>query len=208
MYNNTQIKIFILHHTPAVDRKLELQKDLNFANLPYQMEWVESFLPSEIDSNIFTNIKRSELSLSLKHKYALEQIVQNNIEYGIVFEDDVNLQSVSNTHQFLEQSILETKSSQGDVLWIGDVWVGKYTIPRANKTQDKISYFSSNCSSRCTHAYIISQQGARLVLDNYHYNQPIDHLYNEIISKKIISSGWTEPGLTQKSAENIWTTLI
>jgi hypothetical protein len=203
-----QIKIFILHHTPAVDRKVFLQKDLNFVNLPYQLEWVESFLPSEIDSNVVSNIKRSELSLSLKHKYALEQIVQNNIEYGIVFEDDVNLQSVSNIHQFIEQGITELEAESGDILWIGDVWVGKYVIPDNKKILNKISYFASDCLTRCTHAYIISQQGAKLALNNYHYKHPVDHLYNEIISKKILVSGWTIPGLLQKSAEGLLSTLI
>ena len=46
------------------------------------------------------------------------------------------------------------------------------------------------------------------MINNYHYNQPIDHLYNEIIRNKIILSGWTEPGLVQKTAEGLWPTLI
>lgn len=207
MHNN-QTKIFILHHEPAIERKINLQEDLNLTNILYPIEWVEKFLPSEINEDLSFTIKRSELSLSLKHQYALQQIVQDNIQYGIIFEDDIDLQSVPKLQKFLEQSIAELETEQGDILWIGDVWVGKYIIPPTQKVKGKISYFSNNCYSRCTHAYIINQRGAKLVLNNYHYNQPIDHLYNEIITNKIILPGWTEPGLIQKSAEGLWSTLI
>lgn len=202
------MKIFILHHLPAVERKIKLQEDLKIFENRYPIEWVEKFLPSEIGADFNYFIKRSELSLSLKHQYALQQIVQNNIQYGIIFEDDVDLQSVHNVQKFLEQGITELEDSQGNILWVGDVWVGKYVIPHDKRVANKISYFSSDCYSRCTHAYIINQQGASLVLNNYHYNQPIDHLYNEIIRNKIILSGWTEPGLVQKTAEGLWPTLI
>ena len=201
-------KIFILHHTPAIARKIELQNDLNKISLLYPVEWVEKFLPSEIDADFNYSVKPSELSLSLKHQYTLQQIVQNNIQYGIIFEDDVDLQSVPELQKFLEQSIVELEAEQGDVLWIGDAWVGKYIIPPNQKVKGKISHFSNNCYSRCTHAYIISQRGAKLILDNYNYNQPVDHLFNENISSKKILPGWTEPGLIQKSAEGLWSTLI
>lgn len=205
---NNQIKIFILHHTPAIDRKIKLQSDLSDVNIIYPLEWVEKFLPSEINVNLKYSIKHSELSLSLKHQYSLQQIVQNNIQYGIIFEDDIDLRSILNIQKFLEQSITELDADNGDILWIGDAWVGKYTIPCDKKVINKISYFSSDCYSRCTHAYIISHQGAKLVLENYHYNKPIDHLYNEIISNRIIVTGWTDPGLIQKSAAGVWSTLI
>lgn len=205
MYN--QIKIFILHHTPAVERKNTLLADIGAVNLPYSIEWIEGFLPEEIEG-ISASIRISELSLSLKHQYVLQQIIQNEIQYGIIFEDDVDLQSVPKIQEFLEQSIDDLQAKTGDILWIGDVWVGKYSIPIEKKIPTEISFFSNNCFSRCTHAYIISQQGAKLVLDNYHYNQPIDHLYNEIIANKIIISGWTEPGLLQKSAEGNLPSLI
>jgi len=205
VYN--QIKIFILHHTPAVERKNTLLADIGAVNLPYSIEWIEGFLPEEIEG-ISASIRISELSLSLKHQYVLQQIIQNEIQYGIIFEDDVDLQSVPKIQEFLEQSIDDLQAKTGDILWIGDVWVGKYSIPIEKKIPTEISFFSNNCFSRCTHAYIISQQGAKLVLDNYHYNQPIDHLYNEIIANKIIISGWTEPGLLQKSAEGNLPSLI
>jgi len=207
VYNNDQIKIFILHHTPAVERKNILLEDIKVSNLLYQVEWVERFLPTEI-SDIQGSISCSELSLSLKHQYALQQIIQNNIQFGIIFEDDIDILNVPELQKFLDQSITELEAEQGDILWIGDVWIGKYIIPHDRKNKNTISYFSNNCYSRCTHAYIITQRGAKLVLNNYHYNLPIDHLYNEIITNKIILPGWTEPGLIQKSAEGLWSTLI
>lgn len=204
---NNKTKIFILHHTPAAERKNTLSADIDAVSLSYSIEWVEAFLPDEIKC-ISASIKCSELSLSLKHQYALQQIIQNEIQYGVIFEDDVDLQSVPKIQEFLEQSINELEAKKGDILWIGDVWTGKYAIPAEKKVAGEISYFSTESYSRCTHAYIISQHGAKLVLDDFHFNRPVDHLYNEIIEKRALVSGWTEPGLIQKTAEGIWSSLI
>jgi hypothetical protein len=200
-------KIFILHHTPAAYRKQKLQDDLDKLNLPYPIEWVESFLPEDI-KHIKCNIKLTELSLTLKHQYVFEQIVRQKLPYSIVFEDDVDLLSVDNLYRFIEQSIEEINKAQGDMLWIGDAWVGKYTIPKECKQANKLSYFSENCWSRCTHAYIISLQGAKTMLENYNYDYAIDHLFNHVKRQKFLNIGWTEPGLTQKTAEGVWQTIM
>ncbi len=200
-------QIFILHHKPAYDRKVSLLNTLDTLDLPYNVEWIDKFLPGEISlSNL--NIKLSELSLTLKHQYALQKILENNIDFGIVFEDDVNLESIQNISSFLRQSIDEINEYKGDILWIGDVWVGKYTIPKDKKTPDKLAYFDKNCYSRCTHAYIVSNNGAKKILEKYSYDQPVDHMFNKLISDNIILTGWTEPGLIQKSAEGLCPSLI
>lgn len=204
------VKIFILHHLPATDRKIKLQEDIKLLGSIYPIEWVEKFLPEDIDTNISWNkeIKIGNLSLLLKHQYVLEQIVAQNLSYGIVFEDDVDLMSVNNLQNFLEQSLSEINENQGDALWIGDVWVGKYTIPESVKQVNKISYFSDDCWTRCTHAYIISLNGAKIMLEEYNYELAIDHLFNHVKRKKSLKVGWTDPGLIQFSAEGKWPTVI
>ena len=206
----TTEKIFILHHIPAESRKISLQEDLNMVALKYPIEWVEKFLPEDIDSNITqqSGVKIGELSLLLKHQYVFEQIVQQKITYGIILEDDVDLLSVVDVQQFFEQSISEIKEASRDFLWIGDAWKGKYTIPQEFKQPNKLSYFSENCCSRCTHAYIISLNGAKLMLEEFNYEQAIDHLFNSVKLKRSVTLGWTEPGLLQKSAEGKWSALL
>lgn len=201
------MKVFILHHILAPERKMKLQEDLAKVNLQYPIEWVEKFLPNEIPDNRY-NIKKSELSLSLKHQYVFEQIIQCNMPYGIVFEDDVDLLSVPNISAFIEKSIKELKDNSGDVTWIGDVWVGKYTVPEMHRKQNQLSHFSDDYWSRCTHAYIISNFGAQAMLEDYNHDTPIDHLFNNIKRQRSLRFGWTTPGILQKTAEGVWSSLI
>lgn len=206
MFEDT--KIFITHHIPAYERKKTLLNDIKLHNIQYPVIWVESFLPEDIQ-NITKTITISELSLSLKHKFIFEQIIKDKLPYAIVFEDDVNLNSVSNVDNFLQQAIKETQNISGDLLWIGSIeeW-RKYNIPEENKANGGITYFNEQCLSRCTHAYIISYNGAKIMLNNFHNNLPIDHLFNEIIQKHKLLSGWSEPFLTQLSVEKQINSLI
>ena len=202
------MKIFILHHTPAIERKIKMQEDLNGVNLQYSIEWVEKFLPLEIDKTINHDIKLSEVSLSLKHRYVFEQILKHDMPFGIVFEDDVDILSVKNLNGFIEKSVHELEYNFGDVLWIGDIWVGKYTIPEIYRNGNRLSHFSDDYCSRGTHAYIISNSGARTMLQEYNLDEPIDHLFNTIKRHRQLRFGWTTPGILQKSAEGVWSSLI
>ena len=201
-------KIFILHHLPAASRKQILLQDLQKTNLCYPVTWVETFLPEDIQ-HVVKNITFSELSLSLKHKFVFEQVIKNDLQHAIVFEDDVDLNSVYDINSFLQQAINEIQNVSGDLLWIGNIkkW-NMYHIPKEKKTNENISYFNEQCLSRCTHAYIISNNGAKTMLNNFHNNLPIDHLFNDVIQKYKLLSGWSEPYLTQLTAEGLLSSLI
>lgn len=203
------INIFILHHTPAKERKRTLLNNIESIKIDYPVDWIEAFLPNEIQNFNKGNISYSELSLLLKHKLVWEQTIQNELNYSIVFEDDVNLLSVENLNNFLRKGVEELHAKAGDLLWIGNIkkW-NMYHIPEHEKNINNFAYFNKECFSRCTHAYIISQKAAQIMLDNVHYNLPVDHLYNDIIQKKNLISGWSEPFLTQYTAEGIWPTTL
>lgn len=204
----SNIRAFILHHLPATSRKQTILHDLQKVNLGYSITWVESFLPEDIQ-HITKTITINELSLSLKHKFVFEQVVKDKLQHAIVFEDDVDLNSVHDINSFLRQAINETEKVSGDLLWIGNIkkW-NMYHIPKESKTNETISYFNDECLSRCTHAYIISNNGAKTMLNNFHNNLPIDHLFNEVIQKYKLLSGWSEPYLTQLTAEGHLSSLI
>jgi GR25 family glycosyltransferase involved in LPS biosynthesis len=204
-------KIFFLHHIYAKSRKDNIQKDLSQLQLQIPTEWVTNFLPNEIE-HIQRNISLPELSLFLKHKFVFEKILKENIQYGIIFEDDIDLLSVENSETFLDKAIKEINSNRGDILWIGNIkkW-NLYHIPFTAKDTNSISYFAEECLSRCTHAYIINQRAASTMLteiENNLYSEPIDHFFNKIIQKHKLKSGWTEPFFTQNSGEGICPTTL
>lgn len=199
--------IYILHHSPAKERKSELLNTINFLNLDYPIEWVENFLPEEVlNLGKSFNISIPEMSLSLKHQFVLLEQVKENLDKVIILEDDADLLSVENLQKFLESSLLEFSENNGDILWIGGTH--DMNVPHEIKKLDKIVYFSRNFKSRCAHAYIISLKAARIVLENYHYNLPADHLFNEIIDTHQLNSGWTSTYITQKSLEKKMKSLL
>jgi GR25 family glycosyltransferase involved in LPS biosynthesis len=63
--------------------------------------------------------------------------------------------------------------------------------------------------SRCKHGYIINQKAAKIFIDNYHLDLPVDYLFNQvIINNKQIKSGWTDPFLTQNTVQGKWPSLL
>jgi hypothetical protein len=192
--------IYILHHSPAKERKIELLNTINFLKLDCPIKWVENFLPEEIltlRKNFSISIP--EMSLSLKHQFVLLEQVKENLDKVIILEDDADLLSVENLEKFLENCFVEFSENNGDILWIGGTH--DMNVPNEIKKPGKIAYFSKNFKSRCAHAYIISLNAARAALEHYHYNLPADHLFNEIIDTYELNSGWTSTYITQKSLE-------
>lgn len=219
MPDDTQI--FILHHTPAHKRKEILLKDIKALNIQFPIEWVEGFLPDELTLDPQTTLKEANikgptcivtkktLSVVLKHKFAVEQQIKNNIQNAIIFEDDVDLFSVPNLNLFLQKSIEELNNEKKDMLWIGGT--KNYEVPQELIQKEKIAYFSENYASRLGHAYILSLRAAFIVYENLDIlsqHLHIDHLYNEIIIfKRLITSGWTAPYITQKTDTGNWNSL-
>jgi|688.fasta_scaffold03604_11 hypothetical protein len=192
--------IYILHHSPANERKVELLNTINLLKLDYPVNWVENFLPEEVSTlGKDFNISIPEMSLSLKHEFVLLDQVKKNLDKVIILEDDADLLSVQNLQEFLENCLLEFSENNGDILWIGGTH--DMNVPNEIKKSDKVAYFSKNFKSRCAHAYIMSLKAARAAIEHYHYNLPADHLFNEIIDTCELNSGWTSTYITQKSLE-------
>jgi GR25 family glycosyltransferase involved in LPS biosynthesis len=59
-------------------------------------------------------------------------------------------------------------------------------------------YFHINQKTRCTHAYIISNDCAKKMIKGFdNINLPIDFKMNEVIQLEDIEVFWYEPGLKQ-----------
>jgi hypothetical protein len=100
---------------------------------------------------------------------------------------------------FINQCLKDIQHNNGDLLWIGGT--RDLQVPFDMLQNNRISYFSENFLSRCTHGYILNLKSAEKVLERYNYNFPVDHLFNQIILQNKLVSGWTAPFLTQKTVE-------
>lgn len=106
--------IYIIHWKELIDRKNYLSEKLK----DYNVNWIDFFDRNTITENqinsiykkdqntwkkrvinlyndppIYRDLKISEICNSLSHIYALDHMIENNIEYGLILEDDVILKN-------------------------------------------------------------------------------------------------------------------
>jgi GR25 family glycosyltransferase involved in LPS biosynthesis len=190
-------KTYCLHYPALIQRKELLLK--RFKELDMEVEWVEGFLPENIKETPKGMKNKGELSLYLKHKYVLNEQINNNIERVLILEDDVILPD--GFDQFYNNCIKEFEQLRGDILFLG-ICCG--ILPK-NIEKNKFVYFDPSYRSRCTHCYTIKLETAKKIiglLDNH--NRPIDWKLNECIETQNLRSCYAEPGIHQASQAGLF----
>ena len=203
-------KIFICHWDKLTDRKEELIKVLSEENIfdyefvcdydkdTWSEEEIKYDFPKifEVVEGYGRKLKSSEISLSLKHIKIIREVAEK-YEYALVLEDDVIL-----CDNFVEE-FLESHNQLPDNWDIA--WVGTCCGLHAPTSEDKRVYRVDG--SRCTHAYAISNIGAKKVLSELKYcNTGADFFFNLLIEKFNLNNYWFEPALAIQSPE--FTTTI
>jgi len=203
-------KIFICHWDKLTDRKEKLIKVLSEENIfdyefvcdydkdTWSEEEIKYDFPKifEVVEGYGRKLKSSEISLSLKHIKIIREVAEK-YEYALVLEDDVIL-----CDNFVEE-FLESHNELPDNWDIA--WVGTCCGLHAPTSEDKRVYRVNG--SRCTHAYAISNIGAKKVLSELKYcNTGADFFFNLLIEKFNLNNYWFEPALAIQSPE--FTTTI
>ena len=203
-------KIFICHWDKLTDRKEELIEVLSEENIfdyefvcdydkdTWSEEEIKYDFPKifEVVEGYGRKLKSSEISLSLKHIKIIREVAEK-YEYALVLEDDVIL-----CDNFVEE-FLESHNELPDNWDIA--WVGTCCGLHAPTSEDKRVYRVNG--SRCTHAYAISNIGAKKVLSELKYcNTGADFFFNLLIEKFNLNNYWFEPALAIQSPE--FTTTI
>lgn len=198
-------KIFICHWDKLTDRKEELIKVLSEENIfdyefvcdydkdTWSEEEIKFDFPKifEVVEGYGRKLKSSEISLSLKHVKIIREVAEK-YEYALVLEDDVIL-----CDNFVEE-FLESHNQLPDDWDIA--WVGTCCGLHAPTSEGKRVYRVNG--SRCTHAYAISNIGAKKVLSELKYcNTGADFFFNLLIEKFNLNNYWFEPALAIQSPE-------
>ena len=198
-------KIFICHWDKLTDRKEELIKVLSEENIfdyefvcdydkdTWSEEEIKHDFPKifEVVEGYGRKLKSSEISLSLKHVKIIREVAEK-YEYALVLEDDVIL-----CDNFVEE-FLESHNQLPDDWDIA--WVGTCCGLHAPTSEGKRVYRVNG--SRCTHAYAISNIGAKKVLSELKYcNTGADFFFNLLIEKFNLNNYWFEPALAIQSPE-------
>lgn len=212
------MNIFVLHHSPLKERKEYLKK--NFLQNNIDVSWIENFLPEEISEKDKDRIDLNtqvwprehclpnkgmtigQLSQYLKYEYCINLQCQNEYDVMMVFEDDVNLESINiPIKKYIEDVYNEFKSTNLDVCV-----VGTHDNKQANILYpEKIIQPVFDEYTRCTHAMLFKLRASKIIKENLSViDFNFDFKLNHIIRYKKLMIGWAEPALTQFSNEGIW----
>ena len=193
MLQQDKIPIFIIHHKPCIERKESVEEQFNRQNL--YREYIDGFLPEEINTPVCNTITPTLYSNCLKIEAALKEAVNRNAEHVIVFEDDIML--CNDFKNYFNSFFPQFKEIKGDCLMIGTA----FNIAPSRLIEGQNVYWEPCFRTRCTHGILYTIECAKIVTEEYHvgtYKGP-DHKMNDIIEKRNLKSCYLEPGLEQLS---------
>lgn len=150
--------------------------------------------------NIQSILSAGVLSCTLNHIYCLEKIVERNLDYALVFENDpfflgdfvTDLRKLANEIENLEAGFMI--SLENSTLRLPSYWDVK---------KNKHLYQASTC--RMSGSYIIDRQGASAILNEIKINKcptVIDGWHDQLIQQSVIKMFWAHPPLVEEGSHN------
>jgi len=188
------LKSYVINLKRREDRLEKFKKNcpINDFNLFYGYD-------GKNDSHPYTeklDIKNGEKGCFISHILIYEEIIKNNDKYVTIFEDDAQF-----TDNFIEKYnniINDLNKIDIDILYIGGRFTKDFKLLDKYFTQNTNNIYEHNYGNcwnnqnhdRTTHAYIISNKCAKLLIDVFNsseiINIPIDNwLLKTIIDNKI-----------------------
>jgi len=199
-------KIYICHWNKLIERKKILIQSLDQIGLN-KYEFVENYIAAELDEEEISKeypfifkpnqknryLRKSEISLALKHCWIVKDAFDKNYEDVLILEDDVKLE-----YDFIER--FNYYKSQLPTDW--DIaWIGGCCNLHSKNILPNINVYKEN-SSRCAHAFIISKIGLSKIKNHISdINEAIDWYYNTLILELELKNYWFEPILATQNNE-------
>lgn len=197
--------IYICHYTKLTERKAFIENQLDSFGIN-NYEFISSYDPELLDKKlisqrypyIFDKTKKdkrylriSEISLALKHCYAIEKSYKQNYNSVLILEDDALL---GDNFILSYNNYLKQLPDDWDLFWAGSCC--NLHMPEIKSNQN---IYQTN-KSRCTHCYSISKKGLG-ILNNVIYNidEAIDWYYNDIINRCGLNTYWAEPSICEQN---------
>ena len=196
---NKNFKIYIIHYTKLVERKIYIESILN--NLDIEYEFIESYDKEDLDSdniknfyddnrelfkkkvklwgeraNKYYTLSEAEISCTIKHIEALKSIRDGEHEFNLILEDDAFFLNkfTKNLKKFISINFKYKKQ----IILLSELREF-YKIP-IDKEKDYEIVDVTN--AYFTHSYFINNEAARSLL---HFNFPVKTVADNFIIFKI-----------------------
>ena len=191
---------YMCHYQKLTERRSYVEKVVYKYKI--QLNWILDYDKEVIDElelakkfpNLFSDkngqkLSRAEISLVMKHYTAFQDVLKNTHQNVVVFEDDIIL---CDDFDIKLNRYINQLPDNYDILWIG-------TCCNLHVTQSdpNLNVYLHRHGSRCTHAYVISYQGCKKLVDYFHtIYQPIDWFFNTAVKELNMNNYWAEPSLS------------
>ena len=218
---NLSLPIQVIHYTKNYSRKKFLNRMFVKENI-FNVTWVEEYDKEnvtyedfrenfEITETQYNNrqpsqfpwmlhrLKPEEVSVAIKHKTALQNLVKSKNDYVLILEDDI----------ILENNFLEKLNFYIDKL--PDNWevafIGQAVDKRISKTEiidGKYWYKKDYPADRCADSYLIKRSTAQKILSQMNYHKmcfPYDHELSHWFRILNTNVYWLEPPITAQGSQ-------
>ena len=103
--NHSKYKIFVINLDRSPDRMAYMEKQLTALNLSFERinavdgnkssdDFLNKFYSKRLNrEKYFAPLKKAEIGCYISHLIACEKVIQENLDYGIILEDDLILDS-------------------------------------------------------------------------------------------------------------------
>lgn len=194
------LKVFILHYTPLVERKIHILSQVNKYNFHHTFIEDEEILHDGIlKEKLFTEITNTEISIFVKHINTWKEIVKNNDNnnYFLILEDDVvfdeNFETKLNNY-------INQIPHNFDMVFIGEC-CNIHISPEL--LSENVNIYKST-GSRCADSYLISKKCCIKLLNQLHkniINKQVDHWFNDMRNLFKLNFYFAEPTIVRQGSE-------
>lgn len=205
---NSTYNIFVIHALKGYEFHEERIKEL-FRQYHLDFEFItegdpsltnkdiiNSFFVSDIDKIMSTGV----LSCTLNHIYAYKKIIEQGLDYAIIFENDpFFLGDFSKNIAIIEQELQHIPSG-----FIISLENSTLRFPSYFQTQNNQILYKAK-SGRMAGAYLIDYVGAKNIiehLETHKCNNVIDLWHNTLIEHNIITMYWAHPPFVEQGSHN------
>lgn len=198
LYDNN-INIYVISLARSPERKINVNKQLNGINFKY-FEAVDgknlTDNQKELEKKYVEpgSLNPGQIGCLLSHVLLWKQIIQSQMQHTLVLEDDITV-----VHPFNDiiNKLINIKNY--DIIYIGHCL--QPTQGEMISTIDNINIHES-ISPLCTHAYLLSYNGAVKLLEyfnNHLADGPVDNIIVRMIDNKLLNSYSLYPTLIDQN---------
>lgn len=171
------------------------QEDVLWIKKPNKDDLTEELINKIYKFSSHDKLKLGQISITYKHYLAYEDMVKNNIDLGIIMEDNIEFRT--NDFPKLINNYLQQLPENWDILYEGDT----LNYIEGKKIEGKLVYKKSNeITNQChggtnaANCYILPLKTAKKFYEDFlPFDNVTDHYMNKLLRKYKLNSFWSVP---------------